>query len=87
MLHQDQYLEKLQPAKIDASRLKEPETFLAEDEHKQFRSVLCSLLWVCLTRADIAHQVVCLQSEMVTPKVCHVITLNALLRRDNKSDT
>ena len=78
---------KLRPAKIDASQLKEPETFFAEDEHKQFRSVLCSLLWVCLTRSDIAHQVVCLQSDMVTPNVCHVITLVLCFAAPRKLDT
>ena len=54
---------------------------LEPDEHKEFRSLLCSLLWVCQTRIDLAHDVVGLQSEMVTPRVEHFRAVNGLLKR------
>eukprot|EP00959_Pyramimonas_sp_CCMP1952_P264255 5526305-Pyramimonas_sp.AAC.1 len=64
-LDQEHYLMKLTPAKAsDTKRLKNDSLPLNKDEHKEFRSLLCSLLWVCLTRVDLCHGVVLLQSEM-----------------------
>jgi hypothetical protein len=82
LLHQQPYLSKLKPATSsrDISKVSDGVALLP-DEHKEFRSLLCSLLWVCQTRIDLAHDVVGLQSEMVTPKVEHFKSVNSLLKR------
>lgn len=82
VLHQQPYLDKLKAAVSDREIGKcsdgEP---LTPSEHKEFRSLLCSLLWICQTRLDLAHDVVALQSEMVTPKVEHFCATNSLRKR------
>ena len=81
-LHQQPYVSKLKPAVSDreVSRVSDG-TPLTTVEHKEFRSLLCSLLWVCQTRMDLSHDVVALQSEMVTPRVEHFKSVNGLLKR------
>ena len=82
LLHQVPYLQKLKPAVCSDAASRQPDTAaLFPAEHKEFRSLLCSLLWVCQTRADIAHDVVSLQSEMVSPRMEHFKVLNLLLRK------
>lgn len=81
-LHQRQYLEKIPAAQLDnESRASHPTSPLSTTEHRSFRSLVCSLLWVCQTRPDICHGVVRLQTEMVTPHVEHLISANALLKK------
>eukprot|EP00959_Pyramimonas_sp_CCMP1952_P214296 4483993-Pyramimonas_sp.AAC.1 len=77
LVHQQHYLEKLPEAKFtNAYNTKKDRQELDEHEHHQFRSSVCSLLWLYLTRADIAHDVVSLQSEMVCPQFQHMKTAN-----------
>ena len=81
-LHQRQYLDKIPAAQLDSdSRSTQPTSSLSTTEHRSFRSLVCSLLWVCQTRPDICHGVVRLQTEMVTPRVEHLIAANALLKK------
>ena len=58
-LHQPHYVNKLKPAVSDreVSRISDgiPLTTM---EHKEFRSLLCSLIWVCQTRMDLFRDVV-----------------------------
>ena len=85
-LDQEHYLEKLKPAKVsNPNRLKQDNLKLDPAEHREFRSLLCSLLWVCLTRIDLCHAVVELQSEMVAPLMIHLRTCNQLLARAMKT--
>ena len=82
LLHQNPYLEKLKfdVSNRDIAKVSDGTSLLA-DEHKEFRSLLCSLLWVCQARIDLAHDVVSLQSEMVAPKTEHFRSVNALLKK------
>jgi hypothetical protein len=82
LLDQGHYIEKLKPAQVSSStHLKDDTRPLDAFEHKQFRSLLCSLLWVCLTRMDLCHGVVALQSEMIKPTILHLKQVNQLLKR------
>ena len=81
-LHQGPYLAKLLPGCLSTNeRRKKTTDPLDPAEHKEFRSVVCSLLWVCQTRLDICHDVCALQSEMVSPQVIHMLEANSLLKR------
>ena len=82
LLHQEPYLQKLKAAASTKDMSKVADGIpLDAHEHREFRSLLCSLLWVCQTRIDIAHDVVGLQSEMTAPKAEHWRSVNALLKR------
>ena len=80
-LHQEPYLMKLRIIDIASSRKKDKTSPLTAVEHKQFRSLLCSVLWLCLTRQDLVADVVQLQQDMVKPTVQNICELNALLKR------
>ena len=86
LVHQQHYLEKLPEGKFtNAVNMKKDFQELDEYEHHQFRSLVCSLLWLCLTRIDIAHDVVALQSEMICPQVQHLKMANKVLIRARKT--
>ena len=81
-VHQEAYLAKVSPAVADCKEnLKHATRPLSPTEHHSFRSTLCSLLWLCLTRMDIVADVVTLQQNMVTPVISDLISVNALLKR------
>ena len=83
LLHQGKYCDGLKEIKINKDRLRDPTSGLERQEHFEFRSLLCSVLWLCLTR-DLQHETVSLQGEMVTPQIVHVVRLNTLVRRAKK---
>ena len=86
LVHQQHYLEKLPEGKFtSAANMKKDFHELDEYEHHQFRSLVCSLLWLCLTRIDIAHDVVALQSEMICPQVQHLKMAYKVLIRARKT--
>ncbi|CAK0865187.1 unnamed protein product [Prorocentrum cordatum] len=88
LLDQEHYLMKLKPAKVtDPRHLKQDTLALDKEEHQGFRSLLCSLLWVCLTRVDLCHGVVALQAEMIKPTIAHLKQCNQLLARAIKTKT
>jgi hypothetical protein len=80
-LHQDAYLAKLKPIDLGKSHSRLEGSPLTKAEHFAFRSLLCSMLWVCLTRLDVIGALVQLQQEMVSPFYHHAKEANALLRR------
>ena len=67
--HQHQYLAKLKPPKLDKTRAKQESKNLKAEEHFDYRSLVCSLLWLTISRMDIVADVVVLQQAMVTPTV------------------
>ena len=79
--HQLQYLQKLKPIVLEKHRLKQEQSSLKPKEHFDFRSNVCSLLWLTLTRQDIIADVVLLQQHMVTPIIKDAITANITLKR------
>jgi hypothetical protein len=83
-LYQKDYLAKLKAVPISTERKKNSDSLLGPSESTEFRSLLCSMLWLCLTRLDLISAVVCLQKEMVTPMILHIRELNNLLIRANK---
>ena len=87
-MSQEHYLEKIDSVPLSSTeRAKKENELLTPEEHTAFRSCSCSLLWVCQTRIDIAHAVVDLQSNMVTPTVHHLKQVNALLEKAKKTAT
>jgi hypothetical protein len=86
MLDQQEYLSKLVPINVNPARLKKDSLSLERQEHFDFRSLLCSMLWLCLTRLDVLADVTTLQQEMVSPLMCHVRQLNALLKRAKRDE-
>ena len=82
-LHQQEYLSKLKPA-VHRKGIADSSS-LDTAEHFAFRSLVCSFLWMCLTRLDIAHECVALQTEMVTPLLCHLKQANSMLQRARRN--
>lgn len=81
-LHQEPYLLKLKPMEILPHRRKADKSSpLDQTEHHAFRSLLCSILWLCLTRVDLVADVVQLQQEMVHPLLQHALEVNAVLAK------
>ena len=76
-IHQDQYLSSLEKVNID-KRLS-PDQACDATLTTAFRSLLCSLLWLCQTREDIYCETVQLQQATKNPLVSHVKQTNALL--------
>ena len=65
LVHQQHYLEKLPEGKFtNAVNMKKDFQELDEYEHHQFRSLVCYVLWLCITKIGIAQDVVALQAEM-----------------------
>jgi len=85
LLHQTAYLQKLNPMILDKSRKALSPCTTAE--HHDFRSLVCSLLWLCLTREDLVSEVLNLQGEMVAPLVEHCQRANLLLRRARRDSS
>jgi len=81
LLDQKEYLDKLEPIKLEASRLTKDLEKCTDVEHHAYRSCACSMLWLCLTRMDLISEVLSLQAEMVCPTVAHCKRANAILRR------
>jgi hypothetical protein len=80
-LHQEPYLMKLHPIALSSERKAQKTSALVPTEHTEFRSLLCSMLWLCLTRMDLVSEIVQLQQEMIHPLVSHVLELNSLLKK------
>jgi len=81
-LDQEEYVRKIPRVAIDMSRSKLPDsTPLNPTEHHAFRSLLCSMLWVTVTRIDMCFEVIYLQSSMVTPTMGDLKAANALLAK------
>ena len=76
-LSQNHYLEKVQPPKLDLQVLQQM-CELSPENVAEYRRITCSLLWTCLTRLDIAHDVVLLHST-TPPTTEDMKTLIALL--------
>ena len=57
-----------------------------KEEHTEFRSVTCSCLWATITRQDVVSELTGLQSELKTPKVKHLLEINAVVRRLHKGN-
>ena len=53
---------------------------LKPKEHFDFRSNVCSLLWLTLTRQDIIADVNLLQQHMATPTIKDFLAANATLK-------
>ncbi len=79
-LYQHEYLSKLKPIPIMDKRRPDQEP-LSSSDNTAFRSLLCSLLWLCLTRLDLISSVLLLQQEMVRPVFSHLKEVNSLLKR------
>ena len=85
-LSQDEYLVKIPKVVIEPDRIAcSDDTLLNTSEHHSFRSLLCSMLWVTVTRIDMALEVVLLQSSMVTPTMGDLRAANALLVKSIKN--
>ena len=78
-LEQGAYLEKLKVMTIDKRRLQNSSSPLQQQEHFDFRALVCSMLWLCLTRIDIVSDIVQLQQHMTTPTIEHAKLANATL--------
>ena len=78
-LEQSEYVHKIPKIVIDANRKKLADiTPWNDNEHHAHRSLLCSMLWVTVTRLDMCLEVVLLQSTMVTPTLGDLLASNAL---------
>eukprot|EP00959_Pyramimonas_sp_CCMP1952_P385414 8077426-Pyramimonas_sp.AAC.1 len=85
-VHQQRYLEKLPEGKFtNAFNMEKDSQELDEYEHHQFRQLVRSLLWLCLTRIDVARGVVALQAEMVCPQIQRLKTADTVLARARKT--
>ena len=80
-LHQSPYLSKLKSVQLDDGRSRQDNASCDDLEHFNYRSLLCSMLWLCLTRQDIVHETVLLQTSMQAPLIKHVKQLNTMLSR------
>ena len=78
-IHQDAYLSTLSKIPINKSRPLEADA--TAQETTEFRSLLCSLLWLCQTREDIYTETVQLQQATKTAKIQHLKQTNSLLDR------
>ena len=79
--HQLPYLSKLRPIALDKKRSTQDGASLNDLEHFQFRSNVCSLLWLTLTRQDLIADIVILQQKMVTPQVKDIKLCNKILKK------
>ena len=86
-LYQNNYLHKLKPIPIDNPNRTSDTTPLTDVQTKQFRSLLCSLLWLCLTRLDLIAPVTQLQTEMIAPVFAQIKDVNSLLRKAIRDQT
>ena len=85
-LDQQEYLMKIPKVHLTDSRRNMPDsTLLSASEHHSHRSLLCSMLWVTVTRIDMVLEVVLLQSSMVTPTLGDLKAANALLAKSQKN--
>ena len=80
-LHQRPYLDKLRPIEISKARLRNPTSELTDSELFEFRSLLCSLLWLTLTREDIMADVVMLQQHMQSATINELKSCNRILQK------
>ena len=81
LCHQAPYLKKLKPIALAKSRLQSPNKLCNAKEHFDFRSNVCSMLWLCLTRVDLISDVTQLQQVMVSPTVSDIKRANAALKK------
>ena len=79
--HQLPYLSKLKPIAIDSKRLRNESQACNDHEHFLFRSNVCAMLWLTLTRQDLIADIALLQQHMVAPQVKHLKLANATLRK------
>ena len=79
--HQTAYLDKLKPIVVSKARLQHTTAKCSAKEHFDFRSCVCAMLWLCLTRLDMIAEVVDLQRSMVAPLVADLKKANAALAK------
>ena len=85
LLDQDHYLDKLTPIPLTKIRMKNSAASLTTEEHFEYRSLICSMLWLCLTRMDLVSDVVALQCNMIAPTIAHAKEANNALARAKRN--
>lgn len=84
LIHQDSYLDNLNKIDINTDRKAKPGAFTTADETFEFRSLLCTLLWLHQTREDI-YKVVQLQQAAKSAQIKHLKQTNVLLDRAKRN--
>ena len=79
------YLTKLKPITIDHKRLRNESARCTDEEHFAFRSNVCAMLWLCMTRTDLIADIAYLQQHMTAPVVKHLKQANATLKKAKDS--
>ena len=87
LVDQEQYLAKLKTVPMAPVRRKALTEMLSTAEHFSYRSLVCSMLWLCLTRMDIISEVCELQQYLQTPQVLHLVQANNLLLKSARNKT
>ena len=87
LVDQEAYLDKLEMVPISRTRARQETQPLEATEHFAFRSLVCSLLWLTLTRIDIVADVVLLQQEMEAPLILHLKQANSVLKKARSNKT
>ena len=83
-VHQDNYVRGLRLCNISSQRLKDIDDPCSPSETTEFRSALCSLLWVVQTLEHIYCEVVLLQQKQVKHTITDVRQLNRLIQHVKK---
>ena len=85
ILYQLAYIDKLKPIALDKNHSTNVSSPLQAQEHYDCRSLVCSMLWLCLTRLDVIADIVTLQQEMVSPPIANAKEANNALHRAKKN--
>ena len=79
--HQEKFIDKLELIKLESSRKKNSTDILSPVEQTVFRSHVCACLWATITRPDIISELNGLQQYLKEAQVCHMLEVNAVIRR------